>query len=553
MVRPLKAKGLKGEREQESWTPRGGTTSGDGILACRTGPTDNAGEGSANDRAADHGNPLAAGARRGRKEGIMGRKERKKSGKKKGKILASIVLAFHLMGFLSSIDAVMSTRTSQGAIAWAVSLNTLPYVAVPAYWVLGRSRFEGYVTARRASEQELEEIEQAVEDRADDFQAAGDGTGAILAAERLADLPVLRGNRVELLIDGKATFDSIFQGIDSAQRYILVQFFIVKDDELGRKLQEKLIARSREGVRVYFLYDEVGSHDLPGSYLETLRNAGVEIYDFHTRKGPRNRFQINFRNHRKIVVVDGRTAWIGGHNVGDEYLGKGPLGPWRDTHIRIEGPAALAAQLSFLEDWHWATGATPEVDWAAVPVAEDGVDVLVIPSGPADPLETAGLMFTHAIHSARERIWIASPYFVPDEAVMQALQLAGLRGVDVRILIPDEPDHLLVFLAAYSYFEKAGLTGVRFYRYRKGFLHEKVMLIDDGVATVGTANFDNRSFRLNFEITAFVLDSEFASRVERMFLDDFADAREMKPEDYEDRPFWFRLGVHLARLTAPIL
>jgi len=180
------------------------------------------------------------------------------------------------------------------------------------------------------------------------------------------------------------------------------------------------------------------------------------------------------------------------------------------------------------------------------------VHVLIVASGPADKLETAGLMFVHAINSATQRIWIASPYFVPDEAVMAALQLAGLRGVDVRILIPDAPDHLLVYLAAFSYFDEAGLTGVKFYRYRDGFLHEKAMLIDDRVATIGTANFDNRSFRLNFEITAAIADPDFVEQVEQMFLDDFARSREMQSGDYADKSFWFKLGVRLARLTAPV-
>ncbi|MDX2493409.1 MAG: cardiolipin synthase [Desulfuromusa sp.] len=303
-----------------------------------------------------------------------------------------------------------------------------------------------------------------------------------------------------------------------------------------------------------FIYDEIGSHDLPKAYVKELRDAGVEVCDFHTRKGPGNRFQINFRNHCKVVVIDGKVAWIGGHNVGDEYLGKDPkFGHWRDTHIRIEGPVVLEAQASFLEDWYWATaGKTPQLNWKPVGSARGDQRVLIVPTGPADELETATLMFLHAINSATSRIWIASPYFVPDESIVNALQLAGLRGVDVRILIPDSPDHLLVYLAAFSYFDEAGSTGVRFFRYMKGFLHEKVMLIDDQVATVGTANFDNRSFRLNFEITAIVVDEEFATTIERMFINDFENSREMRPGELDEKGFWFKLAVRLARLTAPV-
>ena len=472
---------------------------------------------------------------------------------KKRMIITVTVIVFHVLGFLSSIHALMSTRTSQGTIAWVVSLNTFPYVAVPAYWVFGRSTFRGYVTARQTGDLEIQHIAQTASAESAELRSTAVRAGATRAAEQLAEMPTLRGNTLELLIDGDATFASIFDGIEHARDYVLVQFYIVKDDGLGRELKSKLIAKARKGVRVFFLYDEIGSLKLPRRYLNELRDAGVEVSPFHSRKGRRNRFQINFRNHRKIVVADGHTAWVGGHNVGDEYLGRGPLGEWRDTHVKIEGPAALAVQLSFFEDWHWATDSIPNINWKPQHINEDGVDVLIVPTGPADELETAGLMFIHAINSAQERIWIASPYFVPDEAVIAALQLASLRGVDVRILIPDEPDHLLVYLAAFSYFDEVGSTGVKFYRYTEGFLHHKAMLVDHRVSAVGTANFDNRSFRLNFEITAFVADEGFVAEVEEMFLDDFAASREMQPGDYADRSFWFKLTVRLARLTAPIL
>jgi len=471
-------------------------------------------------------------------------------------VTAALVAIFHVLGLVSSIHAVMSTRTSQGAIAWAVTLNTFPYLAVPAYWVLGRSKFQGYVVARRNTDVRNDLVEsEAIESVARFRVPNAEGSEAARAAEALAAMPVLGGNRVDLLIDGDATFDSILKGIDEAQEYILVQFYIVRDDGLGRALKDHLLAKAKEGVQVYFLFDEIGSHGLPSSYQEELREAGAEVHEFNTRKGSRNRFQLNFRNHRKIVVTDGTAAWIGGHNVGDEYLGKDPkFGHWRDTHIRLEGPAVLKAQISFAEDWYWATETFPRFNWVAN-AAPDGSDssVLVIPTGPADELESANLMFVHAINSAQKRIWIASPYFVPEHSVMVALQLAGLRGVDVRILIPDEPDHILVYLAAFSYFDEAGQTGVKFYRYTDGFLHQKTMLIDDEVAAVGTANFDNRSFRLNFEVTVLVADPVFATEVERMFENDFAHSRVMEEGEYDRKSWYFRFGVRVARLTSPIL
>lgn len=232
---------------------------------------------------------------------------------KKRMIITATLIVFHVVGFLSSIHGVMSTRTSQGAIAWAVSLNTFPYVAVPAYWVLGRTKFQGYATAHQAGDLEIQHVVQEAYSQAADLHSSGENTEAVRAAELLAELPALRGNAVELLIDGDATFESIFEGIDRAREYLLIQFFIVKDDDLGWQLKERLIAKAREGVRVFFLCDEVGSYKLPRSYLDELRDAGVEAFNFHTRKGPRNRFQINLRNHRKIVVADGHAAWVGGH------------------------------------------------------------------------------------------------------------------------------------------------------------------------------------------------------------------------------------------------
>ncbi len=469
--------------------------------------------------------------------------------------IAIVVALFYLLGFLSSINAVMTARTSQGAIAWVLSLLTFPFISVPAYWIFGNSRFNGYITARHSSNKKLQKIlAQTLEGLEPYRPKDSDISSSGMTVEKLADLPLLNKNSVQLLVDGKATFESIIEGIDNASTYILFQFYIVHDDQIGQEIKEHLINKSNEGVKVYFLYDEIGSLELTDTYIDDLQKAGVEIYSFHTQKGRGNRFQLNFRNHRKIVVVDGKQAWVGGLNVGDEYLGRDQkIGNWRDTHMKIVGPAAIAVQVSFVEDWHWSTETfIPEITWRPTPAAEGNSEILIVPSGPADELETATLMFLHIINSATKRIWIATPYFVPDDAILAALQLAGLRGVDVRILIPDKTDNLLVNLSFYTYFDDASRTGVRFFRYTNGFLHEKVMLIDDSIATVGTANFDNRSFRLNFEITGLVSDPKFASKIEAMFNTDFAHAKEMQKSDSDDQPFWFRLSTRLARLTSPI-
>ena len=474
------------------------------------------------------------------------------AGRRKRWIAAFVFLA-HTVGALTSVEAVMEVRTSQGAIAWAVSLNTFPYVAVPAYWVFGRSEFKGYVPRLRADHEEVRtQTRNFVGKLKERNLLAFPAREQTMLVERLAKLPVTQGNAVDLLIDGKAIFDSIFAGIDRAKEYVLVQFYIIRDDELGRKLQDKLIAKARQGVRCYLLYDEIGSGRLK-DYLTTLRKAGVEAAAFNSTKGEANRFQLNFRNHRKIVIVDGREAWVGGLNVGDEYMGKDPkMTPWRDTHVRVEGPVTACVQVAFAEDWHWATGQSPALNWE--PQAATGganLPVLCLPSGPADEMETCTLYFIDLINRARKRLWIASPYFVPDEQFITALKLAAVRGVDVKILIPDKTDNKLVQFTGWSYLEELEQAGIQLWRHLPGFMHQKVVLMDD-TSIIGTANFDNRSFRLNFEITMAIESPEFTKQVEAMLSADFAQARLSKAQELADKGFWFRFATRACRLASPV-
>jgi cardiolipin synthase len=470
-------------------------------------------------------------------------------------LIAWIVTAFYVAGVIAAIDAVMTARTSQGAVAWAVSLVAAPFVAVPAYLVLGRSKFGGALEAFEERRQEIEALFAQIKRNLDPWTVQDESVQEVYrAVSELSGMKMTRGNSVELLVNGEVTFDSITAGIARAERYVLVQFYMFHDDGLGRRMQQAMIERARAGVRVYMLYDEVGSKGLPGRYLDELKAAGVQVSSFKPTQGSGNRFQLNFRNHRKMVVVDGVTGWVGGHNVGDEYLGLDPeFTPWRDTHVRLEGPVVTELQVAILSDWYWATREIPELDW--VPKESPGSDVraMIFPSAPTQRLESAGLMFVTALNSARRRIWLSAPYFVPDEAVVKALQLAALRGVDVRVITTGKGDSLPVFLAAFHYMYMLRDLGIRFYAYQPGFLHEKVMLVDDEVSTVGTANFDNRSFRLNFEVTALVADRDFAAEMEKMFEEDFRHAVPIDPGEFESKSFWWRLGVSLSRLAAPVL
>jgi cardiolipin synthase A/B len=484
-----------------------------------------------------------------------GFKPRRGIARRRSVFVSLLFVVAHVAGFLASVQAVMSVRTAQGTIAWVVSLNTLPWVAVPAYVLFGRSKFEGFVSLRRRGLEETGVQAKRFRDGlAEQNLIAGfDGDQAHLV-EKLAKLPFTLFNDVDLLVD-EAKFDSLFAGIDRAERYVLLQYYILRDDDIGGELKRRLVERASAGVRCYVLYDEVGTADLPDAYIEELRAAGVEVRTFDTRRGRIDRLlQMNFRNHRKIVVVDGREAWVGGFNIGDEYLGRdAKFGHWRDTAVRVAGPVVQSVQVSFVEDWHWASGKILDLEWRPVAATEasDGA-VLALPSGPADPLETATLFFMHAISSARTRLWIATPYFVPDEQFVTALQLAALRGVDVRILVPEKSDSRLVNLSGWSYLADLERVGVRSFRHGKGFMHQKVTLVDDRMATVGTANFDNRSFRLNFEITMVVADRDFSREVAQMLERDFADSREVFAKELQQRGLGFRVAVRAARLMAPL-
>ncbi|MBS9402615.1 cardiolipin synthase [Halomonas sp. TRM85114] len=462
------------------------------------------------------------------------------------------IFLIYLLGFLSAVLALMSSRTSQGAIAWIISLVTFPYLAVPAYWIFGRPRFYGYVSARGERDSVLRRVLARYRERVEPFITQSQEAD-IRAVEQLAMMPMTGGNCAGLLIDGEATFESLFDGIERAEDYLLIQFFIVRHDALGIDLKQRLVRAVERGVRVYFLYDEIGSHNLRDGYLRELAEAGIEVSPFRSSRGFRHRFQLNFRNHRKVMVIDGCEGWLGGFNVGVEYLGQHHRhGHWRDTHLKLTGPSVLGLQEAFWEDWHWATGEVINLAWTPRITCEDNQNVVIVPSGPADRQETASLLVQHAIHSANKMFWVTSPYFVPDQGVQDALRLAAMRGVDVRIMIPERPDHLLVFLSAFSFLPDMLRAGVKVYRYQPGFLHQKVMLIDDVAASVGTVNLDNRSFRLNFEITAVVPDKRFAAEVRQMLDRDFSRCRLITLEELTSRPLWRKLVSRAAYLLSPI-
>jgi len=472
-------------------------------------------------------------------------------------VLPLLLPALTLLGLLHAIDAVMRARTPQGATAWAISLVAIPYLTIPLYWIFGRSKFHEYVEMLREVQSrrrdDLHRVRQEAAVSAVVLPQSVPFSQTLL--ESLAEFPFSRGNAVRLHIDGQVAFPAIFKALESAQRYILLQSYIVRDDAVGRELKQILTERARAGVRVCMLIDSVGGIDLSSEYIDDLRAAGVEVEFFRAgRRWFLSRFELNFRNHRKTVLVDGEVGFLGGLNFGDEYRGPSErFAYWRDTHLELKGPALIQQQIAFGADWLWVTGRDLAGTLPTATIQPQDQTVLLLPSGPSDRHETASLLFNHLISSARRRVWIATPYAVPDSAVMSALKMAVLRGVEVRLLIPDTADHHMVYLANFGFCAEAAEAGVKVHRYTKGFMHQKVALVDDEVAVVGSANFDNRSFRLNFELSAVIVDRSFAAEVEAMLEVDFSGAAIFDSEAYARSPFYFRALVQMARLFSPVL
>ena len=293
-----------------------------------------------------------------------------------------VVVVFYVLGVIAALDAIWKGRTSQGSVGWAIFLISFPYLAVPLYWMFGDRKFHGYINARRSGDLKINNIAHDLRDKLENNNLISiDEHPEFSVVETLANMPFTSYNKAEVLINGDATFGAIFKGIDEAKDYILVQFYKINDDKLGMDLQARLIKKAKEGVRIYLLYDDIGCTPLPRSYMEQMRNNGIEVHNFKSRKGWAHRLRLNFRNHRKIVVVDGKIAYVGGLNVSDKYMGTHPkYGYWRDTHVKIEGPSVQSVQLPFISDWYWATGNVPELNWEPTYKQHWKNNVLVLPS-----------------------------------------------------------------------------------------------------------------------------------------------------------------------------
>lgn len=364
-------------------------------------------------------------------------------------------------------------------------------------------------------------------------------------------------NQVKIYTDGKEKFAALFKDIEQAKNYIHLQYYIIQKDNLGKQLMKLLTKKVQEGVEVRVLYDELGSRRINKRFLKELRAVGGQVEAFFPSKLRLINLRINYRNHRKLVIIDGKIGYVGGFNVGDEYLGLNPkFGYWRDTHLRIEGTAVYAIQTRFILDWNQASHIH---DIAYFPslfpsVSTTGnVGIQIVSSGPESEYEYIKNAYLKMITSARSSIYIQTPYFIPDASVLDALRVASLSGVEVNIMIPDKPDHMFVYWATLSYIGELLNTGTKVYLYNNGFMHAKTLVVDEEIASVGTANFDFRSFKLNFEVNAFIYDERIAQQLSQEFRKDIGVSTLLTMEKYLKRSRWIKIKESISRLLSPIL
>lgn len=483
-------------------------------------------------------------------------------------------LIIQLAVFITNLIAVITVvflerRNPQVVIMWVLLMFFIPILGFIVYLFFGRHLYGKHIFNKKTlADRSFEEVASnqinriKITSKIDESEAVNRfaSTASLLLN---ADKAVISSNNsVSEFTDGRAKFDSMIEDIKGAKHQIHMEYFIIRDDELGREVMDLLTKKAAEGVKVRLIFDAAGTMRIGKKFFEPLKKAGGDVRIFFPLKIPFLNTRIHFRDHRKILVIDGMIGYIGGFNVGDEYLGKGHLGYWRDTHLKIRGGAVASLQTRFIMDWNYAAK-DAAIDVSAGddeyypkclsdPCGDSTVQI--VSSGPDSPEKAIYSGYVSLINHAAKSIYIHTPYFIPDESMITALTLAAKSGVDVRIVIPSKPDHPFVYWANHSYMGDLIRAGARGYTYNDGFIHSKLGIFDSTVTTVGTANWDIRSFKLDFETNAFVYDKDFAKRMSEMYLKELeTNCTEITLADYNARPFWMKVKEGICRLTSPLL
>lgn len=476
----------------------------------------------------------------------------------------AITTVLFLNIFLALTLIFLERRDASATWAWIMILFFIPIVGFGIYLLFGRKlrrkhlfRWEG---KKKVGIDTLIEFQmEAIEDDSFDFRLddASHYKELIIMHLQNNQAVLTQDNQVEIFIDGREKFDALMEDLKNAKNHIHIQYYIFRLDNLGNSIYNILLEKVKQGVEVRVLYDAMGSRSLRKRHFKELIDLGGQVEVFFPSIFPLINPRMNYRNHRKIVVIDGRIGYIGGFNVGDEYLGLDKkFGYWRDTHLRIEGSSVHPLQTRFILDWNQAS-ADQDIEYSdrffpAIPM-KGSVGLQIVSSGPDSEWEQIKNGYLKLLMMAKKYIYIQSPYFIPDASFMDTLRIACLSGIDVRIMIPNKPDHIFVYWATYSYVGELIRAGAKVYIYQNGFLHTKMIVIDDEASTVGTANIDVRSFKLNFEVNAFIYDRTTSHQLAEIFEEDMQLSTELTWELYQERSKKIMFKESIARLISPIL
>ncbi len=457
---------------------------------------------------------------------------------------------------------VLENKDPTKTISWSLVLVLLPVIGIILYLYLGRSMHKKKFFSRKgiSDHLSLDELTREQMIQLNDKKFIKDER--LVSKRNMMKLLlqnskalITQKNQVGVLNNGKKTFDSIIHEMGNARDHIHLEFYIIEDDSIGNRIKDLLVRKAREGVKLNLIYDDVGSWSLPRKYIRELTTAGAGVLSFMPVRVYAFANKVNYRLHRKIVVVDGKVGFVGGLNIADRYLrGLDSNNMWRDTFIKIQGEAVQSLQAVFLMDWRFVSGSLV-IEESYFPPNDIGNNLLVqvVSSGPDSDWHSIMQAYFSAIATAERYVYISTPYFLPNESIMTALKTAALSGVDVRILLPDKNDSWVVGRGSRSYMEELLEAGVMIYFFVKGFTHSKLMIVDDVFASVGTANMDIRSFSQDFEVNALIYDGETAQILKKDFINDISGSLLIKIEEWRKRPRMDKVLESVARIFSPLL
>jgi cardiolipin synthase len=453
---------------------------------------------------------------------------------------------------------VSENRNPVKTLAWITVLVLLPVAGIVLYLFFGRSLKHVRMISRKKRRKLIkrDDIKHLMTSQGDAFsQLPIKWQQMVNMVNNIQGSPYLANNEVQIFTNGHDKFDAFKRDLLAARNYIHIQYYIIENDTIGNEIADILRRKVREGVKVRVLYDHVGSFHFNMSFFKKLRRDGVDVYPFMKITFPEFANRINWRNHRKIVVIDGEVGYIGGMNIADRYLDRGKLGHWRDTHLRVKGDVLAAMQVSFAIDWNFMKR---ELIEESVPLVAPGsianpVAVQLVTGGPTSQWGNMAFVFQKAIVNARKCIYIQTPYFLPSDSLLKSLQVAALSKVDVRLMIPRKPDSFLLRYASYSYVKQCLDAGIKIYFYEPGMLHSKVVVIDDEFVTTGSTNFDFRSFEHNFEGNLLLYSKEFNKRMTKIMHDDMLRSTRISMRAWRRRSLWQKVLESLTRLFGPLL